>query len=179
MAEKRGFWGNFWSETGTNAGKWASNKVFGPTGWATPRRYLFQGDDLPLKGQIGKRSNHEATPSADPTPDPAAIAKTNLMALALEIEFKSNDPADISGKLDDLLTAANKADMLQVSLKIFEPKINSGLHRLRQVGDIQSASFYENQWSALQKSRQRQQYLPVILMVVVTLLLLLVLQWIT
>lgn len=41
---KNRFWGNFWGETGRNSGKWVSNKVFGPAGWATPRRHIFNNE---------------------------------------------------------------------------------------------------------------------------------------
>lgn len=35
MVKRNRFWGNFWGETGRNSGKWMTNKVFGPAGWAT------------------------------------------------------------------------------------------------------------------------------------------------
>lgn len=41
---KNSFWGNFWGETGRNSGKWVSNKLFGPAGWATPRRHIFNNE---------------------------------------------------------------------------------------------------------------------------------------
>lgn len=177
MSKKGGFWGNFWSETGTNAGKWASNKFFGPTGWATPRRYIFQGDDIPLKktSSAVSKANAAATPARITEED--ETAKQKLMALALQIEYTSNNPSDICGKLDDLLTAANKAVVLDVPLKVFEPKISSGIHRLQQAGDLHAASFYSQQWENLRKQNKQQQYLPLILLLIVSLVFLAIMQW--
>jgi hypothetical protein len=39
------FFRSFWRETGKNTGKWASNKIFGNTGWATPRRHIIDGSE--------------------------------------------------------------------------------------------------------------------------------------
>ncbi|MDD2197865.1 MAG: hypothetical protein PHW91_11840 [Bacteroidales bacterium] len=33
---------SFSQELGKNTGKWASNKIFGNTGWATPRRHVIE-----------------------------------------------------------------------------------------------------------------------------------------
>jgi hypothetical protein len=43
------FFSSFWRETGRNTGKWASNKIFGNTGWATPRRHIIEGDSTSTK----------------------------------------------------------------------------------------------------------------------------------
>lgn len=44
MSRNNRFWGNFWGEAGRNSGKWVSNKVFGPTGWATPKRHILSNE---------------------------------------------------------------------------------------------------------------------------------------
>ncbi|MDD3892516.1 MAG: hypothetical protein PHE03_09485 [Bacteroidales bacterium] len=33
---------SFSQELGKNTGKWASNRIFGNTGWATPRRHVIE-----------------------------------------------------------------------------------------------------------------------------------------
>lgn len=48
------FWGNFFGETGRNSGKWVSNKVFGPTGWATPKRHIFSNDNRRIEKEVLK-----------------------------------------------------------------------------------------------------------------------------
>lgn len=37
-----GFGKSLQNELGRNTGKWVSNKVFGNTGWATPRRHVIE-----------------------------------------------------------------------------------------------------------------------------------------
>lgn len=39
-----GFGKSFQNELGRNTGKWVSNKVFGNTGWATPRRHVIEDE---------------------------------------------------------------------------------------------------------------------------------------
>jgi len=39
------FWKSFTREVGKNTGKWASNKIFGNTGWATPRRHIIEVEE--------------------------------------------------------------------------------------------------------------------------------------
>ena len=37
------------SELGRNTGKWISNKVFGNTGWATPKRLIIEGETIKIQ----------------------------------------------------------------------------------------------------------------------------------
>jgi hypothetical protein len=47
------FFSSFWRETGRNTGKWASNKIFGNTGWATPKRHIIEGASASKKSKRG------------------------------------------------------------------------------------------------------------------------------
>lgn len=53
---KSTFWTNFWRETGKNTGKWTSNKVFGNSGWSTPRRHIFDNDSSNSNSKSQKSS---------------------------------------------------------------------------------------------------------------------------
>jgi hypothetical protein len=141
MSKKSRFWGSFWGETGRNSGKWVSNKLFGPSGWATPRRHIFDNDT----------SNSETTPSKENNSDAEdewdEIRINNLLEVAHEITFNDSDVDSICSSLDNLLTAARKANKYaqnnKLSADIFQTKINAGIMRLRRLSEKELADFYQ------------------------------------
>ncbi len=46
------------SELGRNAGKWVSNKVFGNTGWATPRRHVIEVEQRKKQREEAREYKH-------------------------------------------------------------------------------------------------------------------------
>jgi hypothetical protein len=148
--KKSSFWTSFWRETGRNTGKFTSNKVFGPTGWATPKRHIIEGSSS------SKRSVKQNTSSEN---NNANKASTNhdwtddrverIIEMANEIRFNSNNVDDICSKLDDLLTGASTANKFIHSHKmcnqVFLTKINSGIMRLRHNNEVDLAEFYSSE----------------------------------
>jgi hypothetical protein len=57
--KKNTFFSSFWRETGKNTGKWASNKVFGNTGWATPRRHVIERGDNNARSGRNRNSDNQ------------------------------------------------------------------------------------------------------------------------
>ena len=51
------FWKSFTREVGKNTGKWASNKIFGNTGWATPRRHIIEVEERKKSGNENTMDN--------------------------------------------------------------------------------------------------------------------------
>jgi hypothetical protein len=155
MVKKSRFWGNFWGETGRNTGKWASNKVFGDTGWATPRRHIID------KAESNSRTNRRKEPS-EKTPPAANMHNWSnaqldrVISMANEISFKTNNIDDICMKLDDLLTGARTANKFihsdNICNKVFSSKIKSGIMRLRRNHEHELADFYNKEFKNVSRS---------------------------
>ncbi|NBX79092.1 MAG: hypothetical protein EBQ94_01740, partial [Flavobacteriales bacterium] len=112
MPKKSRFWGGFWGETGRNSGKWLSNKIFGQTGWATPKRLIFDNDT----GNSESNSSNENSSDTDAEWDELRI--NNLLEVAHEISFNDSNVESICSSLDNLLTAARKANKYAQSNKL-------------------------------------------------------------
>jgi len=135
--KKSRFWGNFWGETGRNTGKWASNKIFGNAGWATPKRLIIESDSSKthrrntispsgsrnrVKDSSGVRSEKPSRASRNNVQDEFDFIleqkkaswdearHDTIMKMAKSIKFNSRDIDDICSKLDDLLVGATKAN---------------------------------------------------------------------
>ena len=149
-ANKSRFWGNFWGETGRNTGKWASNKLFGSRGWSTPRMHLFDNQENKTR-ELQKELIEEQTE------DYITIEKhktlKNLNKQANEINYTSNEVDDIIKNLDQLLTSARQAQQNDSSENIFTTKIRSGIMRLKRIGEIEMAVFYENELKKIQLTK--------------------------
>lgn len=167
------FWRNFWRETGRNTGKFTSNKVFGPTGWATPRRHIIDSD----KNTTGSK-NPTSYSTSESRHDWTDDRVEQIIEMANEISFKSNDVNDICAKLDDLLTGANTANKFIHSHKmcnnVFLTKINSGIMRLRRNNEIELAEFYTNELKKVTRSANWSKAAPWIFIVLGVLGLLLI-----
>lgn len=149
-ANKSRFWGNFWGETGRNTGKWASNKLFGSRGWSTPRMHLFDSENIKTK-ELQKELIEEQTE------DYITIEKhktlKNLNKQANEINYTSNEVDDIIKNLDQLLTSARQAQQNDSAENIFTTKIRSGIMRLKRIGEIEMAVFYEKELKKIQLTK--------------------------
>lgn len=99
MAKSR-FWGNFWGETGRNSGKWVSNKVFGNSGWATPKRHIFNTDS--------KRTEKVAKKAFDDLSESFSIPKTSSSKTVIEKNVATNEH-------DVKIFELKKAKLLEVS----------------------------------------------------------------
>jgi hypothetical protein len=141
------FFKSFWRETGKNTGKWASNKVFGD-GWSTPFRTRISRD-VPSVEDI------EATVSRRQTPRGGMSKRVSdpdyLFDKADEVEFNSQEVNDITNKLDELQLGAHKAIEDGTSVQIFRTKIRSGIQRLKRLGEIDTARFYESEYSKISR----------------------------
>ncbi len=167
MAKKKNtFFDNFWRETGTNTGKWASNKIFGNTGWATPRRHIFDSDEA---GKAAKkiRSSSKASERSEKEelsePSSKELMTKELMDLAASIDFNTNSVDDISFKLDDLLVGAEKGFDVDLSPQIFKVKIRAGIQRLRWLNETTRADFYQQELERIEGKVKRKRFLNVLL----------------
>jgi hypothetical protein len=164
MPKKSRFWGGFWGETGRNSGKWLSNKIFGPTGWATPKRLIFDNDT----GNSESNSSNENRSDADAEWDELRI--NNLLEVAHEISFNDSNVESICSSLDNLLTAARKANKYAQSNKlssdIFQTKINAGIMRLRRLSEKELADFYQLELQKLKRSTLLKKATPFVLILV-------------
>lgn len=155
MAKKSRFWGSFWGETGRNTGKWASNKIFGSTGWATPRRHIFDSDNSP-SGRKRSRSSSEDYSDNTPEHDWNEVRVDRLLEMANEISFNTNNIDEICVKLDDLLTGAQTANKFihsdNMCNKVFVSKIKSGIMRLRRNQEYELADFYKQELKNVTRS---------------------------
>lgn len=142
---KSKFWGSFWRETGRNTGKFTSNKIFGPTGWATPRRHILSSDKVnsSRKKTSGSPANQVSSESKH---DWSETRVERIIDMANEIKFNTNNIDDICSKLDDLLTGARTANKYihsdNMCNKVFVSKIKSGIMRLRRNREQELANFY-------------------------------------
>lgn len=175
MAKKSRFWGNFWGETGRNTGKWASNKVFGPTGWATPRRHIFDGDNSTSSTKRTRRSSVNNS-SSETEHDWSEARVDRIIEMANEISFNSNNIDEICTKLDDLLTGAQTANKLihsnNMCNKVFVSKIKAGIMRLRRNQEYELASFYSQELKSVTRSANWSKAAPWIVVIVCILFIL-------
>ncbi len=148
MARRSSFWRNFWGETGRNSGKWMSNKVFGDEGWATPKRVILRSE-----GSGKSDKDDDFLDEGDELPSvKTKLDKKYLYLKATELKFDSNDIAEISTSLDELLLGARQALQDQSSVDIFKVKIRSGITRLKRLGEIDLADFYSSELKRLNRS---------------------------
>lgn len=162
MPKKSRFWGSFWGETGRNSGKWVSNKLFGPSGWATPRRHIFDN----YTGNSETISSKETDSDAEDEWDELRI--NNLLEVAHEITFDDSDVDNICSSLDNLLTAARKANKYaqnnKLSADIFQTKINAGIMRLRRLNERELADFYQGELKKVKRSTLWKKAIPFVFM---------------
>lgn len=164
MSKKSRFWGSFWGETGRNSGKWVSNKIFGPTGWATPKRLIFDNDTGNSESTSSNENNSDAEDEWD------EIRINNLLEVAHEITFNDSDVDSICSSLDNLLTAARKANKYaqnnKLSSDIFQSKINSGIMRLRRLSEKELADFYQLELQKVKRSTLWKKATPFVFILV-------------
>jgi hypothetical protein len=141
------FFKSFWRETGKNTGKWASNKVFGD-GWSTPFRTRISRAEPSIE-------EIEAVVSRTQAPRGGMSKRMSdpdyLFDKAEEVQFNSSEINDITNKLDELLLGAHKAIEDGTSVQIFRTKIRSGIQRLKRLGEIDTARFYESEYSKISR----------------------------
>lgn len=188
--KKSAFWGNFWGETGRNTGKWTSNKIFGPNGWATPRRLIFDTES-PTTKKLNSRSNKSRSSQFESELNQTnqinlekkkldlkekqvayqESRKDKIIEMAKKISFSSSDADDICSKLDELFLGANKAaahmDYTFFNSNIFVPKIKSGIMRLNRINEIELAHFYQKQLNILSRAHFIRKKIPIIIYFIV------------
>ncbi len=150
MARKSRFWGNFWGETGRNTGKWASNKIFGPTGWATPKRHIMHHEEGGrISGRSHRTSSFSSSGEDDSTSDlffkEQSKNRQDLQNKVDAIRFDSNDVHVICANIDELLTGARLAQQNNMSEGVFIPKIRAGIMRLQRLSEHELAAFYRSE----------------------------------
>jgi hypothetical protein len=155
MSKKSSFWRNFWSETGRNSGKFTSNKIFGPTGWATPRRHVFDSDNSTSGTKRTRNSSvNNSTTQSHHEWNEARVDR--IIEMANEISFNTNNIDEICVKLDDLLTGAQTANKFihsdNMCNKVFVSKIKSGIMRLRRNQEYELADFYDQELKSITRS---------------------------
>lgn len=132
------FWRNFWSETGRNTGKWISNKTFGDSGWATPRRHILDGELRGSKRSKNRKSspqnsNQEYENYSNSDDDYDLTEKLNSIDFGDSID----EICDALDKIFPLLEEAGYVDDGAV-----KDKIQSGIFRLKRKGANIEADFY-------------------------------------
>ena len=140
-----GFLNSFFRETGKNTGKWVSNKVFG-SGWSTPHRIRHE------------YSNTDDSNNSDDDFGDAQLSELNaetrrVRNLVEDTDFTNNNADAISVQLDDLITAGRNSWDTNTSLGLFRPKIQSGIIRLRRLGEHELANHYQSEWNRLNRGR--------------------------
>ncbi len=190
MTKKSSFWGNFWGETGRNSGKWVSNKVFGPAGWATPRRHFFgdgSGDENSTRNRSSSSSSSRSSSNA--TSDRQELIESHIIALeekelnfkhvnqekilemAKNIKFHSSDVDGICSTLDDLILGATKTNNFMENTtfndNIFAHKIKAGIMRLSRLEEYEMAEFYTQQLKGLKKAHFKKRYSDIFFAVLV------------
>jgi hypothetical protein len=84
------------------------------------------------------------------------IRINNLLEVANEISFNGSDVDSICNSLDNLLTAARKANKYaennKLSADIFQTKINVGIMRLRRLSEKELADFYQLELQKVNRS---------------------------
>jgi hypothetical protein len=142
------FWSNFLRETGRNTGKWASNKIFGDTGWATPKRHILHGSDGKKRTSrsVEDSSNDEESSLATQLYVQDQLrSKRELKEKATQIQIDSDDVNVICTSIDELLTGARIAQQNHSSESIFTSKIRAGIMRLHRLGETEMADFYRSE----------------------------------
>jgi hypothetical protein len=173
MAKKSRFWSNFWGETGRNTGKWASNKIFGDTGWATPKRHILHNE-----GRRGNYAKGGASPSGSYDAQKDSLATElyltehfenirELRQKASEISFDSGNTNQICNRLDELLTGARMAQQSNSSESIFTTKIRAGIVRLRRAGEYELANFYRSELNKVLLTKIGKKLVTLLLMILV------------
>jgi len=152
------FLNSFFRETGKNTGKWVSNKVFG-SGWSTPHR---------IRHEYG---NADDSNKSDDDFGDAHLRALNtetrrVRHLVEETDFTINDADAISVQLDDLITAGRNSWNTNTSLGLFRPKIQSGILRLRRLGEQELAAHYQSEWNRLNRGRIFRVFMLILLAVV-------------
>jgi hypothetical protein len=179
---KSNFWSSFWREKGKNTGKFTSNKLFGPTGWATPRRHIIDGSTN-ITSNLKQNTSSTAAETTESSPkvvphDWTDVRVERIIDMANEITFDSGNIDEICAKLDDLLTGARTANKFihshQMCNKVFVTKINSGIMRLRRKKEQELADFYAQELKSVTRTANWSKAAPWIFIVVGILFLLLV-----
>jgi hypothetical protein len=100
----------------------------------------------------------------------------NLLEVAHEISFNDSNVESICSSLDNLLTAARKANKYaqnnKLSADIFQTKINAGIMRLRRLSEKELADFYQLELQKVKRSTLWKKATP---FVIILLLLIFVL----
>lgn len=177
--KKSSFWTSFWRETGRNTGKFTSNKVFGPTGWATPRRHIFDSDNSLSNSTSNKsRSSSGYSDTSNTQHDWNEARVDRIIEMANEISFNTNNIDEICVRLDDLLTGARTANKFihsdNMCNKVFVSKIKAGIMRLRRNQERELADFYEKELKSVTRSANWSKAAPWIFIVLGVLGLLLI-----
>ena len=94
----------------------------------------------------------------------------NLLEVAHEISFNDSNVESICSSLDNLLTAARKANKYAQSNKlssdIFQTKINAGIMRLRRLSEKELADFYQLELQKVKRSTLWKKAIPFVFMLV-------------
>lgn len=182
MTQKSKFWSNFWGETGRNSGKWFSNKLFGNTGWATPRRHIFGDGSSNFKKNRNRTSSTSSASqslSYDTTKSQKLIEnhrialeekklsfkhinQEKILDMAKNIKFNGSDLESICSTLDDLILGATKTNKFMENTSfndnIFAHKIKAGIMRLNRLEEYKMAEFYTLQLKGLKKAHFKKKY---------------------
>jgi hypothetical protein len=164
MAKKSSFWSNFWGETGRNSGKWLSNKIFGSTGWATPKRHILSNHDASSFERISNLHSNSNLFNNETVKDWSDDSVEKIIEMANEVSFNSNEINDICLKLDNLLTGARTANKFiqthKICYEIFATKINGGIMRLSRNNELELANYYQNELNKIKRSAQISKIAP-------------------
>jgi hypothetical protein len=94
----------------------------------------------------------------------------NLLEVAHEISFNHSNVESICSSLDNLLTAARKANKYAQSNKlssdIFQTKINAGIMRLRRLSEKELADFYQLELQKVKRSTLWKKATPFVFILV-------------
>jgi hypothetical protein len=94
----------------------------------------------------------------------------NLLEVAHEISFNDSNVESICSSLDNLLTAARKANKYAQSNKlssdIFQTKINAGIMRLRRLSEKELADFYQLELQKVKRSTLWKKATPFVFILV-------------
>lgn len=149
-----GFWTNFWRETGRNTGKWVSNKVFGNSGWATPRRHYINFEHEGIKGAFNLKPGSDDEFMRSVQWELQRLEemgkREDMIEEVSKIQF-TNNPEKIAFDLEKLLVILGKlklGDNLRHSVIV---KIEAGIKRLILLKQHEMAHFYNQQLKRLKR----------------------------
>ena len=115
-----------------------------------------------------KAPSNENTSDAEEEWDELRI--NNLLEVAHEISFNDSNVESICSSLDNLLTAARKANKYAQSNKlssdIFQTKINAGIMRLRRLSEKELADFYQLELQKVKSSTLWKKATPFVFILV-------------